>query len=459
MLPLLVLMATVGQLPAELAVDPRLDDAAAGLAREILSKRALDETGRGFTAARMAMWERGVIDAHVTWIAACSDGASREDELWQTVDRQREGYDHAGFGIAGDGRTTSCAVVLLTRRDLFRLDPLPWEPGAGETFRFSLREGLGRPDVDWITPDGSVVDVDVASRATGGYEARLASPAQPGVHRLEVRAIEDGRELLAAIAAAEVGPRFDGPGMPRDYLLGMMQAERSRYDLPEVEVSPHLAEVAAEHSRLMRDGADFGHRSPLEPHERIARAQIPFSVALENVARAETLDWIHTLFMASPDHRANVLHPRVTHVGIGVARSEPLAWYATVDLVRLLPPLELPAELGRAREAIERARAGGPQLRRKRILDSLADGWCTRIGRWGRLTQDQVDELVGEVRFHISDTEHVVADLAVVEDVDEVSWLDELFDPRFDQYGLGIYQEPEGGMIHVLVILVDRKGQ
>ena len=446
-------------LPQGLHPDPPLDSAAVELAEQILRHRVLEETGRGFTAARKALWDRGVIDAHVNWVAVCVDGPLVADAVWAAVEEQRGGYDHAGIGVVRGEGESSCVVVLLTRRDVFRVDPLPWEAGAGESFRFSLRAGLSRPKVEWIRPDGSVLDAVLATLPGGGYEARMGVPPVPGVNRIEVRAVVDGQELLAAIAAAEVAPGLEIVGAPEDYLLRMLGSERARYDLPPLAVSPPLAEIATEHSRQLRDGAAFGHRSPLEPQERIAEAGIPFSVALENVARAESLDWNHTLIMASASHRANVLHPRVTHAGIGVARSEPLAWYATVDLVRLLPPLDLQVERRRARDAIDRARAENTPLVGKRILDSIADRWCVRIGRWGELSDDQVLELTQEVEFHLSDTQRVVADLAIVEDVDEVSWFDELLDPQFDQYGLGIYQEASGGMIYVLIVLVDRKTQ
>ena len=475
--PLLLLLLTVGltapsradpsrtteslraSLPDGLGSDPRLDSAAVDLAEQILVHRVLQEEGRGFTAARKALWDRGVIDAHVTWVAVRSNGPLSADTVWAAVDEQRAGYDHAGIGVASVEGGSACAVVLLTRRDVFRVDPLPWEANAGEVFRFSLRVGLERPRVEWIHPDGEVSEVALSALSGGGYEARMGSPAGPGVHRLEVRAVSGGQEVFAAIAAAEVAPGREVSDPADEYLLRMLGLERDRYDLPPLAVSLPLAEVAAEHSRQLRDGAAFGHRSPLEPQERIAAAGIPFSVALENVARAESLDWIHTLFMSSAGHRANVLHPRVTHAGIGVARSEPLAWYATVDLVRLLPPLDLDVAQARARRAVERVRAEGAPLTSKRILDSIADQWCERIGRWGDLSDDQVLELTREVEFHLSDTERVVADLAIVEDVDEVSWFVDLLDPRFDQYGLGIYQQAGGGMVHVLIVLVDRKTQ
>lgn len=36
---------------------------------------------------------------------------------------------------------------------------------------------------------------------------------------------------------------------------------------------------------------------------------------------ADTLKTIHDRLAASPEHRANMLDPRFTHLGVGVARS------------------------------------------------------------------------------------------------------------------------------------------
>jgi uncharacterized protein YkwD len=60
------------------------------------------------------------------------------------------------------------------------------------------------------------------------------------------------------------------------------------------------------------NAADRVHRRGLNP-ERVA----------ENVGRAYNADQGQRGIMSSPGHRATVLNPQVTHVGIGVAAGRP----------------------------------------------------------------------------------------------------------------------------------------
>ena len=164
--------------------------------------------------------------------------------------------------------------------------------------------------------------------------------------------------------------------------------------------------------------------------------------------------------MASPGHRANLLDPGVTHAGIGVAVSEPLAWYVTQELVRLLPPLDLERELERARTVLteHRRTRGDPPLRTKRALDRVAQRWADDVGGRGATALDeaQIRELTAEAQFHLDDAERVVAELAWIEGAEQLADLPLFAAPGLDQYGLGLYQPSEGGMMAVVVVLVDR---
>jgi uncharacterized protein YkwD len=52
----------------------------------------------------------------------------------------------------------------------------------------------------------------------------------------------------------------------------------------------------------------------------------------ENVGYGSSVDQIHTLFMGSEGHRANILNPAYGQVGIGVVRSGGTVW-VTIDFV------------------------------------------------------------------------------------------------------------------------------
>ena len=64
----------------------------------------------------------------------------------------------------------------------------------------------------------------------------------------------------------------------------------------------------------------FAHNSPVSgsPSDRLQAAGISFRVAGENLAYAPTVEIAHRGLMNSPGHRANILSPDFTRVGIGV---------------------------------------------------------------------------------------------------------------------------------------------
>jgi uncharacterized protein YkwD len=53
--------------------------------------------------------------------------------------------------------------------------------------------------------------------------------------------------------------------------------------------------------------------------ERVARAGLAPILLLENVGRAYSAEDAESGFMTSPGHRGNILDPRATRIGIGIA--------------------------------------------------------------------------------------------------------------------------------------------
>jgi uncharacterized protein YkwD len=95
-----------------------------------------------------------------------------------------------------------------------------------------------------------------------------------------------------------------------------------------------ISQVAADHAYDMLRYNYFSHtgRDGSLVADRLRRAGIGFSASGENLCylagaglRA-TLDWCHRTFMAEPypghfNHIANILSPRFSRVGIGIASS------------------------------------------------------------------------------------------------------------------------------------------
>lgn len=116
-------------------------------------------------------------------------------------------------------------------------------------------------------------------------------------------------------------------------MFKIVNAERAKNGLSQLQIDPKLADVARAHSAEMRDKQYFAHESPTpnlkDPLDRFQAAfgSTPRIIA-ENVYRAwgsrsflneKEVETAHQALMDSPGHRANILAGGVTRLGIGFA--------------------------------------------------------------------------------------------------------------------------------------------
>lgn len=120
----------------------------------------------------------------------------------------------------------------------------------------------------------------------------------------------------AANARAQTPPRNDS----ERELFELLNHERAAKDLPELKWDDALFKAARKHALLMLDLNILEHQLPGEPglEERIAAAGARFTYIAENIAVGKDSATIQSGWMHSPGHRANILSPRVTAVGIAV---------------------------------------------------------------------------------------------------------------------------------------------
>jgi uncharacterized protein YkwD len=134
-------------------------------------------------------------------------------------------------------------------------------------------------------------------------------------------------------------------------LLTAINKERKTRGLGPLTLDPLLTTTARAHSREMCDLNYFDHESPTPacqtPLDRylVARrvqGQEPLRAALvgENLFYASVTDGVynasyaHTRLMASPGHRANILEPRFTKVGVGLYRDPQGRFWVTEMFLR-----------------------------------------------------------------------------------------------------------------------------
>jgi uncharacterized protein YkwD len=122
--------------------------------------------------------------------------------------------------------------------------------------------------------------------------------------------------LTAGLAVGQGGR----PNLGEQYLLSAANQERVALGVAPLTWSPELAEAALQHARVMASQEDISHQFPGEPglQNRIQGAGLDPEAIAENVAFAPSLLRIHSGWMNSPGHRANLLNPAYTILGVAV---------------------------------------------------------------------------------------------------------------------------------------------
>jgi uncharacterized protein YkwD len=103
-------------------------------------------------------------------------------------------------------------------------------------------------------------------------------------------------------------------------LFDAANRDRQAQGLPTLKWNAALAAAARRHAQLMADHQTISHQFAGEPSlpARVSKAGAGFMALAENVAEAPTPGEIHTMWMHSPGHRANILDGNMDSIGIAV---------------------------------------------------------------------------------------------------------------------------------------------
>ena len=110
------------------------------------------------------------------------------------------------------------------------------------------------------------------------------------------------------------------PSAREQFFFDSANRERLAQQLPPLKWNSELAEAARQHALLMAKQDNLSHQLPGEPPlgQRAAQAGARFSEIGENIAVGPRVQSIHTGWMHSPGHRANILDAHFTALGVGV---------------------------------------------------------------------------------------------------------------------------------------------
>ena len=241
------------------------------------------------------------------------------------------GLTHYGLGVSAAvaGGQQVATVVAVRRR--VRVDAVMASPG--QPLRLCAKVVSGtRPRVVVTTPGGAVQHQ--APALPGDHFCVRMPPTRKGVYQVEVMVDGPLGPEVAVLFPLHVGLPAPTMAVQKIYppaaqhrkrverqLLALVNAARRKARLAPLRPLGRLALVARTHSEDMRRSGFFGHRSPRHGSlaDRLTAAGLRYTQASENLAISTGAAQAHDNLMSSPSHRRNIMDPRMTHLGIGVA--------------------------------------------------------------------------------------------------------------------------------------------
>ncbi len=315
----------------------RLTAAARAHARELVTAA----TARRIepSVVRREIIRRGSVDPMVVpWALAARgelDVEGRRERLAERFGRRPP--THCGVGVVERGGRTVAVLVGVQR--YVDLEPFPSRLARGDRVRLEGRLALEyrSPSVMVTTPLGEVMSHQTLRRA-GRFGAWLDFPL-PGRYTIEVMAVgRQGPQIVALFPVfvdappSVMSPSEPSPSVAQDRhpdspavsLFRRLNHERRRIGVDPLEFDDQLTSLATAHSRDMVERRYFGHVSPTgtDLTARLDHAGLATLHAAENLVRGGSAARAHAQLMESPAHRANLLDPDLTHVGIGVIERE-----------------------------------------------------------------------------------------------------------------------------------------
>ena len=239
------------------------------------------------------------------------------------------GLTHYGLGVAGTPQDRMATLVLVRRR--VQVETVMAR--VGRPLRLCSRMLSGkRPRVVVTTPTGVILQR--APVLPGTHFCVRFPSTRKGIYQVEVMVDGPLGPEVAVLFPLYVGLPQPSMAVQKIYppankrrkrvetrLLRLVNASRSKAGLTLLLPYLRLARVARTHSADMRRSGFFGHVSPTRGDlaTRLTSAGLDYAQASENLAISTGPVRAHDNLMRSPSHRRNIMDPKMTHVGIGVA--------------------------------------------------------------------------------------------------------------------------------------------
>jgi uncharacterized protein YkwD len=319
------LAATVAQVLRERGAEAEPDGALAATADWFLRETAVGRN-RGSEECERVARHYGFAGNILTAVTAPLEG--EKSDLWrQSLSEVPVNIPITRYGVRASPAGVG-AVVFGTVEASF--SPIPRRVRPGQTVRVTGEVGkrFERATVYLTGVDGKVqehrmpsrrVDVVLKFPARGVYQAEVMGDGPTGpvvVVNLPIYVGVSEPELGHAPAPAVGRTTEDGEAR----MLVLLNAARAKAGQRALAPDAELRAIALGHSEDMARAHFVGHVSPTTggPEDRIKKAGVWVTGGGENISRASNAEAAHQDLMNSPGHRANMLSPMFTHVGIAI---------------------------------------------------------------------------------------------------------------------------------------------
>lgn len=235
----------------------------------------------------------------------------------------------------------------------------------------------------------------------------------------------------------------------------LVNEDRKKYGLHNLVYNLALSNVARTHSIDMATNNFFEHLSPTtgEPQDRISSAGIWFSKSAENIAVNTDVLSAEKGLMNSPGHRANILDPEFTEIGIGIISNENGQLYITQNFIKAIPKIKVKYEELRLLRIINEKRKtkGLPFVKSNPTLVMIAKKNSNRMKEQNKTS---TEEVINELEVSTVSYTNSKVWVGSVYNSDELLNFTSLYEKEFSQIGIGLVQDMKNGRIWETVVLI-----
>lgn len=365
-------------------------------------------------------------------------------------------------------------VILALQSSHIETQPVPRALSDGGSFTLEgrIKDGYRQPEV-FVTRENGKVE-HLAEGSDQGFRVRISCDNRRGRQQVEITAVDAaGSTVLANFpvwcneeppASITVLPSEDdtrpvaSAAEAEARMLELVNQDRAAHELPPLQPAADVAEVARAHSQEMQATGLVAHVSPTtgSAADRVRAAGISTPLVLENIARAYGVAEAQAGLMNSPGHRANVLSPQATHIGIGIVLGDEVAGRREIFVTQVftrVPPRVSPAEARRLLHE-KAARRGG--LAHDQSLSALAQEYADAL-----VTGEPAAQIAARQSKKLdafgARYRKVTTSVIAVADVESFDAREAIGDPSVTHYGLGVargaHDDLGDGALFIIMLL------